>query len=285
MAALKSRVSRPASAEGSVAALLPWLRPEYRRDRKRLVRDWSLLALLAVLVIAFPIRTNLTREAAIVLTALAWGTGLALFRKSVSAWVITLACAGFLLWASLVPALPYDHEDLRGEYVRCLRAYDGAKYVWGGENGLGIDCSGLVRQGMVMATLRRGIMKSNAGLVRESAFLWWHDCSAERLGEGYGGRTHFLCAAPSLKELDYSRLRPGDIAVTESGVHTLAYLGGDVWIEADPSPEAGERVVQVSASHTRSAWFDVPMKILRWRCLASPNFAGAAPAGRRGAVD
>jgi NlpC/P60 family len=36
-------------------------------------------------------------------------------------------------------------ETLRSTYLRSLYSYMGTTYVWGGENQLGIDCSGLVR--------------------------------------------------------------------------------------------------------------------------------------------
>ncbi len=35
--------------------------------------------------------------------------------------------------------------------------YQGVRYVWGGEGLLGIDCSGLVRKGLVWSQLNLGI--------------------------------------------------------------------------------------------------------------------------------
>jgi cell wall-associated NlpC family hydrolase len=57
---------------------------------------------------------------------------------------------------------------------------------------------------------------------------------------------------------DAQDLRPGDLAVTTSGSHVLAYLGQNQWIEADPdimrvhivdlktSPIAGQEVLLVT---------------------------------------
>lgn len=230
--------------------------------------DWALLILLTALVFAFPIRTGITKELALALGALSWIGGLILFRRSPLPWLLSGTALGVLAWIGFAPARSYDHNRLRAEYVRNLRLYNGAKYVWGGETGLGIDCSGLIREGMIMADLKYGIATGNPALLREAAAIWWRDCSAVNLGEGYSGRTDFLKATDSLKELDYSALLPGDIAVTEAGAHVLAYVGQKTWIEADPNALTGDKVIEVTASQSRNAWLDVPMRIMRWRDLA-----------------
>ena len=48
-------------------------------------------------------------------------------------------------------------EPLREEYIASLRRYTGKKYVWGGEGMLGVDCSGLIRRGMIDALFCRGV--------------------------------------------------------------------------------------------------------------------------------
>ena len=196
-----------------------------------------------------------------------WATGLALFWRSTAARIGGIALAALVLWIGVGPGRRSDARALRGEYVRRLRSYTGTRYVWGGENRLGIDCSGLVREGMIDAAFWRGAATGDCGLLRESAALWWTDASAARLGEGYGGRATLVCETDSLRELDYARLRPGDIAVTSGGAHTMAYLGNRTWIEADPSALVGDKVIQISPDSSRSAWLDVPMRILRWSRL------------------
>jgi hypothetical protein len=103
----------------------------------------------------------------------------------------------------------------------------------------------------------------NPSLVRGSLDLWWHDASAKAMMEEYRGNTRVLFAAKSLNTLDYTKLSPGDFAVTSSGVHTLAYVGNRTWIEADPGPM---RVIQVRVP-TKNAWFSMPVKIVRWQVL------------------
>lgn len=161
------------------------------------------------------------------------------------------------------PGREYSRTKLREQYVTSLLTYDGAPYVWGGECKRGIDCSGLVRRGMIDANLQTGITAVNPALLRESFSLWWHDASAKAMMEEYRARTRVLFPAHSLNKLDYSKLQPGDFAVTSTGVHTLAYIGDKTWIEADPNPM---RVIRVRVP-TRNAWFSMPVKVMRWRQL------------------
>ena len=74
-----------------------------------------------------------------------------------------------------------------------------------------------------------------------------------------------LLDTPSLNSLVDPRLAPGDLAVTRSGIHILAYAGGQTWIEADPGVN---RVISISAPANENGWFESPMRIVRWRVLA-----------------
>ena len=125
-----------------------------------------------------------------------------------------------------------------------------------------MDSSGLVRKGLVDALLYRGIRSFRPGLVRYGLWLWWHDCSASDLGEGF--MTIHRLDTRSLNALEPVRLRPGDLAVTIEGDHVLAYLGDQVWIDADPGVG---RVIRVSAPNDQNFWFQRPMRIVRWRIL------------------
>src|SRR6185436_4505437 len=103
--------------------------------------------------------------------------------------VLTAGCAGFLL----LPARePPDADSLGADYVAGLRRYEGTAYVWGGESPLGIDCSGLIRRGLVDALVLRGVARLDAGLVRHGIGLWWNDCTARALGDGNDGATELL---------------------------------------------------------------------------------------------
>ena len=104
----------------------------------------------------------------------------------------------------------------------------------------------------------------NPRLTRFALSLWWHDASAEALGQEYRQQTKYLFATSSINELDQNKVMPGDIAVTASGVHVLACLGGGEWIEADPH---FGKVVIIKLPAEKNPWFQEPVKILRWREL------------------
>jgi len=173
-----------------------------------------------------------------------------------------LLSLGILIAGILVsPGRNADTQQLCNVYLRSLQTYEGTRYIWGGENTLGIDCSGLVRAGLIKANVEQGLLTLNPELVRFGLSLWWHDCSAKALGEEYRGLTRRITSSPSINLLGNSKTQPGDIAVTTSGVHVLAFLGNDEWIEADPDLK---KVVVVKAPSKENPWFDEPVQIMRW---------------------
>ncbi len=178
-----------------------------------------------------------------------------------------------VLLGSLAPGRLAPPSRLQAVYVERLRAYTGTRYLWGGENWLGIDCSGLVRRGLIDAYARMALAGPSPSAWRRAVWLWCHDCSAKALGDGHGGLTVPICQAPSLNALAGDlRLAPGDLAVTGGGVHVLAYLGEGRWIQAEPG------VGRVVSDTVPSAdpWYRMPVRVVRWRELShSPS--GAAP--------
>ncbi len=62
-------------------------------------------------------------------------------------------------------------------------------------------------------------------------------------------------------------LLPGDLAITENGIHVLAYLGGDEWIQAEPNLGA----VIVLAAPSENIWYNQDVWIMRWADLADQN--------------
>ena len=168
------------------------------------------------------------------------------------------------LWPSPKP----DSPELRIKYLAALNAYSGTPYVWGGENGRGIDCSGLMRRAMMDALMKQGFERKNPGCFREAAHIWWRDCSAHEMGRGYGGRIEVLFPARSLNALDTSSLHAGDLAVLKSGVHVLAFVGGKTWIQADPNlVNGGDKVIHTTAP-SRNGWFGQAVVICRWKILS-----------------
>jgi hypothetical protein len=230
-------------------------------NRKRaLLRRWYALWPVTAGLILYPVNNLPLRMAIVVCLALLW-TGMLYFYwdRRIGRVITTLAAVAVIAFF-LLPGRNCDRQDLRGRYVGSLLKYEGTRYIWGGENWVGIDCSGLVRSGLIRANYEQGILHFNPRLIREGFSLWWHDCSARALGEEYRGRTRLLASARSINKINYETILPGDIAVTEDGIHTLAYLGEKLWIEADPEVK---KVIRVQAPAT-NPWFDQPVKVMRW---------------------
>jgi preprotein translocase subunit YajC len=163
-----------------------------------------------------------------------------------------------------LPAQQTDSKALRAHYVESLKSFEEVTYLWGGESNLGIDCSGLIRQGMIRSNIVQGVKTLNGQLIREAISLWWSDSSAKALSESYLNKTYLLFESSSINDLDHSRLLPGDFAVTISGIHALAYIGDKTWIEADPDQG---RVIVVKVPNREVYWFDLPVYIVRWMQL------------------
>jgi len=224
-------------------------------------RFWRLLFVFLVMAHLYPIRFGILRLAMILAAVVVWFGVPLLIRKRRWVWPLWVAATLVVCALFLGPGRPESPQALRQEYVRSLQRYSDVRYVWGGENTRGVDCSGLVRAALIDADINRGISTLNPALMREACRLWWFDSSADALQKQYRHNTASEFIAPSLNRPGRSRILPGDLAVTESGQHVLAYIGDYAWIEADPY---AMRVITIIAP-SKSVWFDQPMRIIRWR--------------------
>jgi hypothetical protein len=86
------------------------------------------------------------------------------------------------------------------------------------------------------------------------------------LRDGYGAWTTELFRQDSISGTDHSKLGKGDMAVTADGVHILAYLGDQTWIQADPDSHKVVEVVLPTDIH----WFEAPVVFVRWRWFVTP---------------
>ncbi len=241
--------------------------PKRQLNEKRIgLALWSILFLLLVAIHFYPIRFGTLRLLMVVGVLALWSGALWLLWPHKAVRRTLLTASTLFIAFLLCPSRPSDPQTLRQQYVRSLKSYDGTTYVWGGESRSGIDCSGLVRSALIDANVKQGLTTANPSALREGLALWWNDCSAKALKDTYRGRTRLLFTAPSLNQLNDVAIQPGDIAVTSSGVHVLAYVGNQTWIEADPSELRGDKVVQVKTP-TRIAWFNLPVHMMRWRQL------------------
>ncbi|MCE5343451.1 MAG: NlpC/P60 family protein [Eubacteriales bacterium] len=223
------------------------------------VRLYIALAGIGVLLF-YPVRNTLVRLLFVFLMMAAWACVLYLSRSKRK---IRYAIIGLTLFAVLFCCMPerrIDEGKLREEYVRSLLRYELKPYIWGGESFFAVDCSGLIRQGFVDANLIYGLKTLDGACVRKAILLWWQDASAKAMRDEDRGQTKRLMEAVSINELDQNLVRPGDFAVTQSGVHCLAYLGEGNWIQADPS----SRKVTIGRVPVDSGWFMQQVYIMRW---------------------
>jgi cell wall-associated NlpC family hydrolase len=167
--------------------------------------------------------------------------------------------------AMIFPGAKINREELRTIYVDRLKTYNNTRYVYGGENHLGIDCSGLVRAAMFRALQIYGTKEHDSNALRSSLRLWWADSNAIDLGKGKTGDTIAIGSGEYSKLSEHDQILPGDLAVTESGSHVLAYLGDETWIEAEPNV-GGTHIFKLSGQFASLAQEQV--KFVRWRWLA-----------------
>lgn len=246
---------------------MPADQPKPIRIRRIVLMLWRIFLIVTIFLWLHPVSYRTTRAAIILLVLFMWGSSLWLWGKRKwfkILWFSLVALGGVI---AILPMRKPNVSQLRSDYVASLKKYEGTLYVWGGENKFGIDCSGLVRRGMIDATLKEGVFRIDPGLVRESFLMRWYDCTAQSLMEEYRNKTVKLFPAESIASLDHSKLLPGDFAVTSSGLHTLAYIGDSQWVEADPGPH---RVVIVKSSDD-VGWLKMPVQLMRWKVFVTDN--------------
>jgi hypothetical protein len=146
-------------------------------------------------------------------------------------------------------------ETLQDKYVEALIGYEGQNYAPYGEKD-GISCSTLVRQSMidVLEEPLANEIKTNP-------------CPSEELNKGCNNKLSLILHAENIKKIDYSKLQKGDIVVITSnnlGIHSMAYLGDETWIHADPITE---KVVIINQIDEKDDWIDFQVNVMRWNIL------------------
>jgi len=225
---------------------------------------WIATIIIFIFLLIDPVKTNTLKTAEFLLILFLIFIPAYLFRKSKKIILIIFLIFIIPIFLFSVSLKEYNMDSLKNAYVKSLCSYEETRYIWGGENNIGIDCSGLVRRAFIDALVREGIFNFNGVLLRNAVKIWWQDAAARDLFAGYDGRLIEVATAQSINSFDNSLLQPGDIAVTSTGRHTLAYLGHNQWIEADPTIG---KVIKVTIPDNKNGWFKIPVKILRWKLL------------------
>jgi hypothetical protein len=231
--------------------------------RKVVSRVWIWIGILTLAFWVYPVAYRTTRLLFVLGVILLWTGALFLWWRKRLVTLPLLGVAILVVTLVSLPGRPIQTEALAESYCRGLRLFRGVRYVWGGEGLLGIDCSGLVRQGLIWGEFSDGLRTLNGRLIRNALWLWWNDCSAMALRDGFEGLTRERFRARSILESDQGLLKAGDLAVTADGVHVMAYLGDRTWIEADP---VSCKVMEINLP-TENPWFRVPVVFMRWQCL------------------
>ena len=152
-------------------------------------RLWVVLWPIAIVLFLYPINIALLRIGLIIALLGLWSGCLFFGWRKHVVRIVFLLPAFIIIGFLICPGRSFDQEKLRQKYVASLRSYGGTRYIWGGENTFGIDCSGLVRAGLIKATFQQEFLTLNPGLVRYSLSLWWHDSSAEALARRSATKT------------------------------------------------------------------------------------------------
>jgi len=221
------------------------------------------IAVLYAILLLFPVEYRLTRLATVLGALVIWVAALLLWWRNKRLRVALAIPVALVLVLLVLPGRDARTSALRADYLTALKVYGHARYVWGGESPAGIDCSGLVRKGLVWGHILNGVQTVNGRSIRKGISLWWTDCSAKALRDGYRELTVPLFDAESVNETDPAGLAEGDLAVTRDGVHVMGYIGGRTWMAADPDLK---KVVQLTVP-ADNPWFRVPVVLLRWRVL------------------
>ncbi|HVE75521.1 MAG TPA: NlpC/P60 family protein [Actinomycetota bacterium] len=233
------------------------------RNRKLIVGLWLLTICAVVVVLVYPINNGLMRLAAIGAFAGVLAGPLILWWKSRPVRVVVVCAVLIPLLLLALPGRSFSRPALRLDSVASVESFEGTEFVWGGEGRMGVDCSGLVRQGFIRANFKQGIPSLNGALLRRAVSLWWFDSSAKALRAGYRGETERMLEAPSVNAVPTDRILPGDFAVTSDGIHVMVYVGGNRWTEADP---AIGRVVTIETP-SDNPFFNKPVDVVRWKSL------------------
>lgn len=202
------------------------------------------------------------KSALIVCVILGWMGITFLIWKQFVARIAFLSLPVLVIIPFVLPPTEINIQNLRSDYVRRMTMFEGTKYYWGGESSRGIDCSGLPRRALRDALLADGIKNFNGGAFRGLLEHWWFDASAKALSQGYRNYTKPLGITGTIHDMDHSSLVVGDLAVTTSGVHILAYAGDGNWIQADPKIGA---VATLPGKTSDNRWFQIPVTLHRWQ--------------------
>ncbi len=247
------------------------LRPSrWARLRRDVLTGPMIPLVLLGFMYGYPVNSGVTRCLMLLGALWLWGVMMKFllrYRKSFGIAALTLSAA-LAFAVALAPGREIPQDELHRVYLEQLRKHENTRYLWGGENRSGIDCSGLPRKALRDAERIIGLKTMNFALIRSSFKNWWFDASARALAAGYRNCLTPLQLGGTVAAAPEAPLRPGDLAVTDDGVHVMVYFGRGKWISADPGQG---KVLIEDQGKSKNPWFSRPVHFYRWTTLAGES--------------
>lgn len=224
---------------------------------------WVSFFLLWVLI--FPVWSSLVKLITllliIILIGLLWY--LFLLRYSLRIFLIFFfSIFGlFVLYFSFPKKISNDY--IAKEYVKQLEKYNWVNYVRWWENSIWIDCSWLIRKSLINTYFIVGFKYARIEFLWEWFVFWRYDMSAKAMSQE--NKYSFVVGrGESINSFDHANLQPWDFAVTANGVHVLAYLWNNQWIQASPN---ASKVIINSIPDENDPWLEQNVVFKRWKVL------------------
>ncbi|MCW1884685.1 NlpC/P60 family protein [Luteolibacter flavescens] len=236
------------------------LRDDVPMSRKYPIRLVLYAGALAAYLAWQPLHNGWVRYGLPLALAMTWAGAVMLAWERRKWRVAVMGLPLLVMLPFIMPGRELDAPRLTDRYLASMRGYEGTRYRWGGEGGLGIDCSGLPRRALREALLDQAL-RGNGRAARLWLEQWWYDTSAKAMSEGYRGFTRPTGVTGELVTIDPATVKAGDLAVTQDGRHVLIHLGDGAWIQADP----GEgKVVIGRPGKDQNPWFRSGVTVHRW---------------------
>lgn len=219
-----------------------------------------LCIVLFIISFIYPVNVGLKRLAVIIFGVLSLLSLFILIQKRKKLRIAYVSVLVIIAIIMMLNGKKISPDEMRSEYINVLKSYEGTRYVWGGEGRLGVDCSGLIRKALIDTNIKLGLENLSQQYIRRGIYLWFNDFSAQAVRDGYKHLAIKVCDVENLRIADYSKINQGDVAVTESGAHIIAYIGNRKWIEADPYEK---KVIVINANDINNILVNSKFRVLR----------------------
>ena len=230
---------------------MPKKRPaQFRGSRRTAVRVyWAMWGLCAA-VWLYPVGNDVIRIMEVILTASCVVWTFILWWPARWLWGIAGLVTLLLIW----PGRDYDRIALREAIAARLPAYEGTRWVWGGENFLGMDGPGLARRSAIEGTALHGLKTCNPRLLRMALSVWW---------SGFPSKSPDAKPPKTVRVVSARNLHLADFAVYGNKEFEV-YAGDGVWFCFHPDGYVS-RTRDVNSASPFAA------TVYRWRYLEMPR--------------